>query len=72
MAFRKGDHAEALRILQDAYQRRPDAEIAAHLGEVHWVLNQRPQALAVWREGLLLNPENETLLNTLRRLQVQP
>ncbi len=72
VAFRKGDHAEALRILQDAYQRRPDAEIAAHLGEVHWVLNQRPQALAVWREGLLLNPENETLLNTLRRLQVQP
>ncbi len=72
VAFRQGNHAEALRILQDAYQRRPDAEIAAHLGEVHWVLNQRTQALAVWREGLLLNPENETLLNTLRRLQVQP
>jgi len=70
--FRLGNHGDALRILRDAYQRRPDAEIAAHLGEVHWVLNQREAALAVWREGLLLAPDNETLLQTLRRLQVQP
>lgn len=70
--FRLGNHAEALRILRDAYQRRPDAEIAAHLGEVHWVMNQRDAALTVWREGLLLNPENDTLRDTLRRLQVQP
>ena len=70
--FRLGNHRDALRILRDAYQRRPDAEIAAHLGEVHWVLNQREAALAVWREGLLLAPDNETLLQTLRRLQVQP
>jgi len=48
--FRLGNHGDALRILRDAYQRRPDAEIAAHLGEVHWVLNQREAALAVWRE----------------------
>lgn len=70
--FRLGNTAEALRILQDAYRRLPDAEIAAHLGEVHWTLGQRNEALAIWREGLLLNPENETLLETLRRLRVQP
>lgn len=70
--FRLGNHAEALRILRDAYRRRPDAEIAAHLGEVHWVLQQRDAALAVWREGLLLNPNNATLRATLERLQVQP
>jgi hypothetical protein len=35
-------------------------------------LGQREEALSVWREGLLLNPENETLLNTLQRLQIRP
>ena len=70
--FRMGNLPEALRILQDAYRRRPDAEIAAHLGEVHWAKGQREDALKVWREGLLLNPENETLLSTLRRLNVKP
>ncbi len=70
--FRLGNKQEALRILQDAFRRLPDAEIAAHLGEVHWVLGQQDAALSVWREGLLLNPENETLLNTLQRLRVQP
>jgi hypothetical protein len=55
-----------------AFERLPDAEIAAHLGEVHWVLGQREQALAVWRLGLQINPDNETLLQTLRRLQAQP
>ena len=70
--FRLGNKQEALRILQDAFRRLPDAEIAAHLGEVHWALGQREEALSVWREGLLLNPENETLLNTLQRLQIRP
>lgn len=70
--FRSGNVAEALRILQQAYRSRPDAEIAAHLGEVLWVAGQRDEARAIWREGLLLNAENETLQQTLRRLGVQP
>jgi len=72
LEFREGNKAEALRILLKAYRARPDAEIAAHLGEVYWSLGQREQALNVWREGLRLNPENETLLETLRRLRVRP
>lgn len=70
--FRLGNHQEALRILRDAFQRMPDAEIAAHLGEVYWVLKQREAAMGVWREGLLLDPENATLLKTLERFKVQP
>lgn len=70
--FRMGNRAEALRILQGAYKDRPDAEIAAHLGEVLWVLGQREQAQSIWREGLLLNAENETLQETLKRLRVRP
>jgi uncharacterized protein HemY len=70
--FRMGNRAEALRILQAAYKDRPDAEIAAHLGEVLWVLGQRDQAQSIWREGLLLNGENETLQETLKRFKVRP
>jgi tetratricopeptide (TPR) repeat protein len=70
--FRQGNRNEALRILKKAYRSRPDAEIAAHLGEVYWSLGQREQALSIWREGLKLNAENETLVETLQRLRVKP
>lgn len=69
--FRIGNTAEALRILEVAFKTRPDAEIAAHLGEVLWVSGKREQALAVWREGAALNAENETLLETLKRFRVK-
>jgi len=70
--FRMGNKAEALRILDTAYKTRPDADIAAHLGEVLWSLGQRERAQAIWKEGLLLNSENETLQETLKRLRVKP
>ena len=70
--FRMGNKAEALRILDAAYKTRPDAEIAAHLGEVLWSLGQRERAQAIWKEGLLLNSESDTLQETLKRLRVKP
>lgn len=70
--FRMGNKAEALRILEAAYKIRPDAEIAAHLGEVLWSAGQRDKAQTIWKEGLLLNAENETLQETLKRLRVKP
>ena len=70
--FRLGNKAEALRILEIAYKQRPDADIAAHLGEVLWSMGQRERAQAVWKEGLLLNGENDTLQETLKRLRVKP
>ena len=70
--FRMGNKAEAARILEAAYKARPDAEIAAHLGEVLWSQGQRDRAQAIFKEGLMLNSENETLLETLKRLRVKP
>ncbi|RYX94213.1 MAG: tetratricopeptide repeat protein [Comamonadaceae bacterium] len=70
--FRMGNKAEALKILDVAYKARPDAEIAAHLGEVLWSMGQRDRATAIWKEGLLINAENETLQETLKRLRVKP
>ena len=69
--FRLGNKAEAALIFDAAYRARPDAEIAAHYGEVLWSLGQRDRAVAIWKEGKLLNPDNETLVETLKRLRVQ-
>ncbi len=72
LRFRQGQWPEALRILQAAYKAKPDAEIAAHLGEVLWLTGQTDAAATVWREGLLLKADNETLLSTLQRLNFKP
>ena len=72
VAFREGNLAKAKEVLQSAYQQQPDAEIAAHLGEVLWTMGEKDQALKIWREGLLLANDNETLQATLRRLRVTP
>ncbi len=69
--FRSGNLMEALHLLQDAFKARPDAEIAAHLGEVLWALGRPDQAMNAWKEGAQINAENETLLETLKRLNVK-
>lgn len=68
--FRSGNLAEAQRILEAAFKARPDAEIAAHLGEVLWTMGAHDQAISTWKEGAQINPKNETLLETLKRLRV--
>ena len=70
--FRAGNATEALRLLQGAFKARPDAEIAAHLGEVLWTTGQHDQAVAIWKEGVALSPQNETLRDTMRRLRGAP
>ena len=69
--FRLGNLTAAVTIFEIAFKAKPDSEIAAHFGEVLWATGQRDRALAIWREGQLLNPENETLLETLKRFRVK-
>ncbi|MEZ5716912.1 MAG: tetratricopeptide repeat protein [Burkholderiaceae bacterium] len=69
--FRQGNSAEALRLLEIAFGMRPDADIAAHLGEVLWAQGNQERAKAIWRESLRLNPDNETLRETLQRLDIK-
>lgn len=68
--YRLGNRAEALRLLQQAYRARPDPEIAAHLGEVLWVLGQHDEARRVWREAKTRDSANDVLRETLARLRV--
>lgn len=68
--YRLGNRAEALRLLRQAYQSRPDPEIAAHLGEVLWVMGQHEEARRVWREAKTRDSTNDVLRETLARLRV--
>jgi hypothetical protein len=58
-------------LLRSAFSQKPDAEIAAHLGEVLWVSGQADEARKIWREGRAINPDNETLKTTLQRLRIE-
>ncbi len=66
--FRMGQLDDAERYLRRAIKGRPDAEIAAHLGEVLWVKGERDRAQEIWQSQLKAAPDNPVLLETVRRL----
>ena len=66
--FRLGRYAEAETYLRKAFKERPDAEIAAHLGEVLWAAGDHGRAKDVWQSQLKTTPDNPVLLETVRRL----
>lgn len=65
--FRQGKLAAALDVLRKAYEKRPDAEIAAHIGEVLWALGRQEMAKEIWREATKAHPKNEVLAATIKR-----
>ena len=64
---RMGRHQEALVHLRRAMSIEPDPEIAAHLGEVLWVLGSKVEARAVWSDALEAAPGDERLLDMIER-----
>ncbi|MFT4192569.1 MAG: tetratricopeptide repeat protein [Comamonas sp.] len=70
--YRLGNLAEARRVLQQAYDLKPDAEIAVHLGEVLWKAGQPEEARAAWRNAQRLDGNHPALQKTLQRLGVGP
>jgi tetratricopeptide (TPR) repeat protein len=64
---RLGRHEEALGWLQRAWAGQQDAEIAAHIGEVHWAMGDRSSAREIWQAALSVEPNHRYLLRTLRR-----
>ena len=67
--YRRGAKAEALEILRKAYGVRPDAEIAAHLGEVLWVSGMAEEAQKIWAESVKGNPGNQLLNDTIKKFK---
>jgi tetratricopeptide (TPR) repeat protein len=65
--YRMGRFDDAERYLQQALEGRPDAEIAAHLGEVLWRKGEHEKAREVWKAQLVANPDNALLKETVKR-----
>jgi len=70
--YRMGRPEEALPYLEQAMESFPDQEIAAHLGEVLWVLGQKERARDAWRWGLEEDPDSELIPATIERLEAGP
>lgn len=68
--FRQGKLDQAIEWLRKAYQMKPEAEIAAHLGEALWKAGRAAEAREMWLAARKLDPDNETLKETLARLNV--
>ena len=65
--YRMGQNDASVTFLKRAFELRPDAEIAAHLGEVLWAAGKRDEARKVWSSALKDNPANEVLLATVKK-----
>jgi Flp pilus assembly protein TadD len=72
LEYRAGNKDEAVRLLKEAYQSRPDPEIGAHLGELLWIQDQRDAAAQIWRDSLRADPDNEALKETMQRFKFKP
>ncbi|WP_422460918.1 tetratricopeptide repeat protein [Endozoicomonas sp. ALB115] len=66
--FRLGNLDQAEKYLRMAYSQFPDAEIAAHLGEVLWVKGEQDAARSLWAEALRKSPDSQILKDTMGRL----
>ncbi|MEY1661387.1 tetratricopeptide repeat protein [Isoalcanivorax beigongshangi] len=68
--FKLGRAEEAVPYLERAYRAYPDAEVAAHLGEVLWHLGRQQEARSLWRDALSMDEGggHPVLDSTLQRL----
>ena len=65
--YRLGRLDEAIDFLQKAFDLRNDPEVAAHLGEVHWIMGNKQAAKAVWETALQDTPADDRLLKVIER-----
>ena len=68
--YRMGDNKTAIEYLRRAFAMRPDAEIAAHLGEVLWANGERVEAEKIWSDAMRQYPGNEVIASTIKRLKL--
>ncbi len=67
--YRLGNYQQAITHLREAMKVFPDHEIAAHLGEVLWIVGEKQEAEAIWQEGLRLNPDSDIIPGVIERLK---
>ena len=67
--YRLGRLDESIDFLQKALDLRNDPEVAAHLGEVHWVMGNKKAAKIVWETALQDTPADDRLLKVIERFR---
>ena len=67
--YRLGNNKIALEFLKKAYAVQEDPEIAAHLGEVLWKMQEKGKASKIWQSSLRSNPDNKVLLDTINKFR---
>lgn len=70
LEYRTGKTEDAIKLLQQALAARPDAEIAAHLGEILWASGKQDEARKIFKEALSREPGNEVIKAVLSRLHI--
>ncbi|MFT4581354.1 MAG: tetratricopeptide (TPR) repeat protein [Gammaproteobacteria bacterium] len=66
--YRLGRLSEAVEYLTRARKIRDDPEVAAHLGEVLWVMGDKQAARDIWNSALQGTPDDQRLLDVIERL----
>jgi tetratricopeptide (TPR) repeat protein len=65
--YRLGRLDEAAEHLQRARELRNDPEVAAHLGEVLWVMGDQAGARKIWGTALQAKPDDKNLLEVIKK-----
>ena len=68
--YLKGDAQMALPYIQYAYEKEPEAEVAAHLGEVLWTLGDQDKAKEIWNDGLKRGSNLRVLKETMSKFGI--
>ena len=68
LQFKLGNNEKALDYLQQAYEKQPENEIAAHLAEVLWVLGRKDEARKLFNKAIKDAPDDEYLMDFQRRI----
>ncbi|HIG44355.1 MAG: tetratricopeptide repeat protein [bacterium] len=65
--YRLENFEEAVKYLRRALELFTNDEVAAHLGEVLWVIGEQTEASEVWQKALELKPDSDILKKVIER-----
>jgi len=60
-----------VKFLRRALELFINDEVAAHLGEVLWVMGEQTEASEVWQKALELKPDSDILKKVIERFTFQ-
>ncbi len=69
--YRLENFEEAVKFLRRALELFTNDEVAAHLGEVLWVMGEHTEASEVWQTALELKPDSDLLKKVIERFTSQ-